>query len=379
MNIILHDLDAHLSFAPLTLTRPVGNLRMGIFTNDERWKNYCPTADISFKSEEYLEGKFPCKLQSDNLWVNAAVIPTKEIAQQVQDLKSGQSLYLNNEFVAYRGSEYVGGSRIDREVENLIVVKQRWDLFGMNEQVLRIDFDWVKSNRNGIQLDTSNQLIGSSDQLFIEEGARIQGAMLNTITGPIYVGNHAEIMEGSIVRGGLALCEHALLKLGSKVYGATTIGPFCKVGGEVSNVVFYAYSNKGHDGFLGNSVIGEWCNLGADTNTSNLKNNYGYVSTYDYRTGEFEKTDVQFMGLMMGDHSKSGINTMFNTASVVGVSSTIFGAGFPPKFIPNFSWGGFDNEEFQFELALVAANNMMARRGLQLTKEEVAILTHLLG
>jgi UDP-N-acetylglucosamine diphosphorylase/glucosamine-1-phosphate N-acetyltransferase len=376
MNIILHDLEAHLTFAPLTLTRPVGNLRMGIFTNDERWKNYCSAASVSFKTEDYLSGKFSCESKADNFWVNAAVVPNQALANMVSELNSGEALYVNNQFIAYRGSEYGRGARIDKTLDDLIVLKHRWDIFGLNDKVLKNDFDWVNANKNGIQLDTSNQLIGSADQLFIEEDAIVQGAILNTTTGPIYVGKHAEIMEGSIVRGGLALCEHAALKLGSKVYGATTIGPYCKVGGEVNNVVFYAYSNKGHDGFLGNSVIGEWCNLGADTNTSNLKNNYGFVSTYDYKTQKFEKTDIQFMGLIMGDHSKSGINTMFNTATVVGVSSTIFGAGFPPKFIPNFSWGGFDNELFQFELALVAANNMMSRRGLQLTEEEIAILTH---
>ena len=378
MNIILHDLDAHLKFAPLTLTRPVGNLRMGIFTNDVRWRNYCSAAQVSFKTEDYLSGKFPCEINADNYWVNAAVIPNQALAEMVSSLNSGEALYVNNEFVAFRGSEYGRGARLDKTLEELIVLKHRWDIFGLNDKVLRNDFEWVKANKNSFQLDTSNQLIGSADQLFIEEGAVVQGAILNTTTGPIYVGKDAEIREGSIVRGGLALCEHAVLKLGSKVYGATTIGPYCKVGGEVNNVVFYAYSNKGHDGFLGNSVVGEWCNLGADTNTSNLKNNYGFVSTYDYTKKTIEKTTVQFMGLMMGDHSKSGINTMFNTATIVGVSATVFGAGFPPKYIPNFSWGGFSNEKFQFELALVAANNMMSRRGLQLTNEEVDILTHLL-
>jgi UDP-N-acetylglucosamine diphosphorylase/glucosamine-1-phosphate N-acetyltransferase len=351
---------------------------MGIFTNDERWRNYCSSAQVSFKTEDYLSGKFPCGLNADNYWVNAAVIPNLALAEMVSSLNSGEALYVNNEFVAFRGSEYGRGARLDKTLEELIVLKHRWDIFGLNDKVLRNDFEWVKANKNSFQLDTSNQLIGSADQLFIEKGAVVQGAILNTTTGPIYVGKDAEIMEGSIVRGGLALCEHAVLKLGSKVYGATTIGPYCKVGGEVNNVVFYAYSNKGHDGFLGNSVVGEWCNLGADTNTSNLKNNYGFVSTYDYTKKTIEKTTVQFMGLMMGDHSKSGINTMFNTATIVGVSATVFGAGFPPKYIPNFSWGGFSNEKFQFELALVAANNMMSRRGLQLTNEEVDILTHLL-
>jgi len=379
MNIILHDLDAHLTFAPLTLTRPVGSLRMGIFTNDQRWKNYFHNAEISFKTEEYLSGKFSCSQKEDNFWVNAKVVPHAGLVKFLEGLNSGDSLYVNNEFVAYRGSEFKSGKRVDRKLSDLLVLTSRWDLFGLNHAVLKQDFEWVKANKVGIQLDTSNQLIGSADQLFIEEGARVQGASLNTTSGPIYVGKNAEIMEGSLVRGGLALCDHAVLKLGTKVYGATTIGPYCKVGGEVNNVVFYGYSNKGHDGFVGNSVIGEWCNLGADTNTSNLKNNYGFVSTYDYKTNEFVKTDKQFMGLMMGDHSKSGINTMFNTATNVGVSTTVFGAGFPPKYIPNFAWGGFDTEKFQFELALVAANNMMSRRGLQLSKEEVNILTYLNG
>jgi UDP-N-acetylglucosamine diphosphorylase/glucosamine-1-phosphate N-acetyltransferase len=214
--------------------------------------------------------------------------------------------------------------------------------------------------------------------IFIEEGAIVEAAILNTPSGPIYIGKDAEIMEGSIVRGPLAMCEHSALKLGAKVYGPTTLGPHCKVGGEVNNVVFQAYSNKGHDGFLGNALIGEWCNLGADTNTSNLKNNYGTISTYSYEEkGEIE-TETQFMGVCMGDHSKCGINTMFNTATVVGVSSNIYGAGFPAKFIPSFSWGGADEiVPFRFEKAIEYANNMMHRRGLQLSESEIAILRHI--
>jgi UDP-N-acetylglucosamine diphosphorylase/glucosamine-1-phosphate N-acetyltransferase len=378
MNIILHDLDAHLDFAPLTLTRPVGNLRMGIFTNDERWSNFCQGARVSFKTEDYLSEKFPSVTANDNFWVNASVIPTQEIASYVAELKSGEALYIDNVFVAFRGSEYGRGERIDKSTDNFIHLTKRWNLYQSNDKVLEIDFQWVKRNRKGIQLDTTNQLIGSADNLFIEEGAVVQGAILNTTTGPIYVGKQAEIMEGSLVRGGLALCEHAALKLGTKVYGATTIGPHCKVGGEVNNVIFYGYSNKGHDGFLGNSVVGEWCNLGADTNTSNLKNNYGNVRAYCYRKGAMDETGVQFMGLMMGDHSKSGINTMFNTATVVGVSATVFGAGFPPKFIPNFSWSGFDDVQFDFQRAIEAANNMMCRRELEISPEEKKIFAHLI-
>lgn len=378
MNIILHDLDAHLDFAPLTLTRPIGNLRMGIFTNNERWLNLCPEASLSFKTESYLSEKFPSLTKNDNYWVNAAIIPTPQLVELMNQLQSGESLHINQIFFAYRGIEFAEGTRIDKTLEQFIHVKQRWDLYQLNHEVLELDFNWVKAHRKGIQLDTSNQLIGSADRIFIEVGAKIQGAILNTTTGPIYVGKEAEIMEGSLIRGGLALCEHAALKLGTKVYGATTIGPYCKVGGEINNVIFYAYSNKGHDGFLGNSVIGEWCNLGADTNTSNLKNNYGTIRAFDYRNRQMQETGNQFMGLMMGDHSKSGINTMFNTATVVGVSATVFGAGFPPKFIPNFSWSGFDHVTFDFQKAVEAANNMMLRRGKQITPEEKKIFAHLL-
>jgi UDP-N-acetylglucosamine diphosphorylase/glucosamine-1-phosphate N-acetyltransferase len=232
----------------------------------------------------------------------------------------------------------------------------------------------LTKNRVSQKLSESNRLIGSEDNLFIEEGASIEGAILNTNFGPLYVGKYAEIMEGTVIRGPLALCDHAVLKLSTKVYGATTIGPYCKVGGEVNNVVFQAYSNKGHDGFLGNSVVGEWCNLGADTNTSNLKNNYGNVSVYCYKSSQEIETNTQFMGLTMGDHSKCGINTMFNTGTVVGVSCNIFGGDFPDKYIRSFSWGGKELTAFKFDKAIDYANNMMNRRGLSLSNEEVEIL-----
>ena len=218
-------------------------------------------------------------------------------------------------------------------------------------------------------------MIGDKKDIFLEEGAVVEASILNTNAGPIYIGKHSEIMEGSIVRGPLAMCEYSALKLGAKVYGASTLGPHCKVGGEINNVVFQAFSNKGHDGFLGNSIIGEWCNLGADTNTSNLKNNYGNVSTYSYEENKEVQTNLQFMGLCMGDHSKCGINTMFNTATVVGVSCNVFGADFPSKFIPSFSWGGGNGfESFKFNKAIEYANNMMNRRGIALSHEEIEIL-----
>ena len=259
-----------------------------------------------------------------------------------------------------------------------VMIGERWHIFQLNDIVLKQDFDAYTTNRKSQELSDSNTLIGSKSDLFIEEGASIEGAILNTTTGPIYVGRQSEIMEGSLIRGGLALCENATLKMGSKVYGACSIGPHCKVGGEINNVIFQSYSNKGHDGFLGNSIIGEWCNLGADTNTSNLKNNYSNVKTYSYGSKSEIKTTMQFMGLCMGDYSKSGINTMFNTASVIGVSCNVFGSGFPAKHIPSFSWvNTLELVSFDLDKAITSANNMMTRRSLALNQIDKDIFSHL--
>lgn len=373
MKINISDNGLHLRFAPLSLTRPVGNLRMGIFTNDERWKQFLPEVEIGFETEEYLSKRFP-KIEG-GVMVNAAVIPNEDVVAAVMHLELDTALFLNDVFLA---GESTAAEKIQFLGETPVILKNRWDIYALNHLVLKHDFDLLTAGRKSQKLSETNTLIGSKEMLFIEEGAKVEAAILNTSTGPIYIGENAEIMEGSIVRGPLAMCEESALKLGAKIYGATTLGPHCKVGGEVNNVVFQAYSNKGHDGFLGNALIGEWCNLGADTNTSNLKNNYGLVDTYSYETNGQVKTDVQFMGVCMGDHSKCGINTMFNTGTVTGVSSNIFGAGFPSKFIPSFTWGGAEGSEpFRFEKAVEYANNMMARRGLELSSEEIAILKYI--
>ena len=370
MQINLDDNGLHLRFAPLTLTRPVGNLRMGILTNDERWKAFLPDAEIGFTTEKYLSKKFSSV--ENGIRVNAAIIPNDEIVAAVMHLENNTALYLNELLLAENG---VASSKIQFKGEIPVIIENRWDLYEKNDLVLKADFELITTGRKSQKLSKSNTVIGSSELIFLEEGAKVEASILNTSSGPIYIGKDAEIMEGSIVRGPLAMCEHSALKLGTKIYGATTLGPHCKVGGEVNNSVFQAYSNKGHEGFVGNSLIGEWCNLGADTNTSNLKNNYGNVSTYTYETEKEEKTNVQFMGITMGDHSKCGINTMFNTATVIGVSCNIYGADFPPKFIPSFSWGGSAGfVPFKFEKAVEYANNMMERRGLKLSEEEVEIL-----
>jgi UDP-N-acetylglucosamine diphosphorylase/glucosamine-1-phosphate N-acetyltransferase len=369
MNINLDDCGLHLRFAPLTLTRPVGNLRVGILTNDERWAKFLPEAEIGFITEAYLSKKF--KANTDGIRVNASVIPNEDLVAAVVNLEENTSLFWNELFVASKGD---GVSKVQFMGEEPIVLSQRWHLFQKNGAILEKDFDLITAGRKSQKLSNTNTLIGSSNRLFLEEGAVVEASILNTTTGPIYIGKDAEIMEGSVVRGGLALGEHAALKLSTKVYGPCTLGPHCKVGGEINNVTFQAYSNKGHDGFLGNASIGEWCNLGADTNSSNLKNNYGNVSTYSYEAGAEIKTDTQFMGVCMGDHSKCSINSMFNTATVVGVSCNVFGADFPPKFIPSFSWGGSEGfVKFKLEKAIEYSNNMMNRRGLSLSSEEIEI------
>jgi UDP-N-acetylglucosamine diphosphorylase/glucosamine-1-phosphate N-acetyltransferase len=374
MNIVLSDDVKHLRFAPLSLTRPIGNLRVGILTNDERWKAFLPDSSIFFESEEYLSYKFPITSKAD-VTVNATVIPNIAFVEAVLALKEGEVLNLGDKWLAKKGLELNSSIEFSGE---LIFLENRWDIFEKNAQILAADFELLTKNRISQKISNTNTIIGDSNLIFLEEGASVEASILNTKTGPIYVGKNAEIMEGSMVRGPLALCESAGLKLGTKVYGATTLGPHCKVGGEVSNVVFQAYSNKGHDGFLGNAVIGEWCNLGADTNSSNLKNNYSKVNAYSYETKTFEKTSLQFMGLIMGDHSKCGINTMFNTATVAGVSANIYGGDFPPKFIPSFSWGGSDGfVPFELEKAIQAAKAMMGRRGVEFTEGDLKIFEFL--
>jgi UDP-N-acetylglucosamine diphosphorylase/glucosamine-1-phosphate N-acetyltransferase len=369
MKINLDDCGLHLRFAPLTLTRPVGNLRIGILTNDERWKRFLPEAEIGFITENYLSGKF--KSLENGIRVNASIIPNEDIVVAVLNLEENTVLYWNDIFIASNGNKV---QKVQFTGQEPVQLSQRWHLYQKNGVVLEQDFDLITAGRKSQKLSNTNTLIGPVNRLFLEEGAIVEASILNTATGAIYVGKDAEIMEGSVVRGGLALNEHAALKLSTKVYGPCTLGPHCKVGGEINNVTFQAYSNKGHDGFLGNASIGEWCNLGADTNSSNLKNNYGNVSTYSYEQNAEIKTDTQFMGVCMGDHSKCSINSMFNTATVVGVSCNIYGADFPPKFIPSFSWGGSDGfVKFKLNKAIEYSNNMMNRRGLSLTPEEIEI------
>ena len=373
MKIILADLKAHLRFAPLSLTRPIGDIRVGMFTNYERWSILLPEYQIGFHTESYLSDEF--EQLEDGVIVNACVIPNEDFVAAVVHLENDCRLVLNDITLAIHGN---GDNAITFTGETPIIVNQRWDLLSVNEAAILHDISLIKESVSFQEIPKSITVIGSKDDIYIEEGASLEACTLNTTEGPIYISNGAEIMEGSCIRGPFVMCENSVVKMGAKIYGATTIGPSCKVGGELSNVIFQGFSNKGHDGFLGNSYIGEWCNLGADTNVSNLKNNYGSVSTYCYEKEEQVKTDRQFLGLFMGDHSKTGINTMFNTGSVVGVSCNLYGAGFFPKNTPSFSWGEPSSlVPFRIEKATEYANRMMERRSEKLSESEENILVHL--
>ena len=372
MNVILFD-NNRVNYYPLSFTRPIAYFRVGIFTIKEKWEQYYKS--VSVKTEDYLSAKFALKVQKDNLWIDARIFPSQALITELNSLRIGEALAKNGTIFAFRNSTFtrdklniIDSNASFNSIENL------WDIFLDNDREINSDFEFL-AKRKSQTLNQSNTLIG--DKIFIEKGAKVSCSILNTENGPIYIGKDAEIMEGSLVRGPFAMLNNSVLKMGSKIYGATTLGPFCKVGGEVSNAVFFGYSSKAHDGFLGNSVIGEWCNLGADTNNSNLKNDYAEVKLWNYETESFKNTGLQFCGLIMGDHTKCGINTMFNTGTVVGVSSNIFGSGFPRNFIPSFSWGGASGFSV-YKLAKVfdVVEKVFARRKLKFDKVEKDILTH---
>jgi UDP-N-acetylglucosamine diphosphorylase/glucosamine-1-phosphate N-acetyltransferase len=313
--------------------------------------------------------------------INASFLPNPTLVEMIQGLKSNQAIFKGDEVIAFFTNDEQEQVDFDTyEIidysEDCLTVQNTWDIFAKNDAALRADFELLTEDRKSQPIPKSVNVI-APENIFIEEGAKLEFVTLNASTGPIYIGKDAEIMEGSVIRGPFALCEGAGVKLASKVYGATTVGPYSKIGGEVNNSVLFAYSNKGHDGFLGNSVLGEWCNIGADSNNSNLKNNYEEVKLWSYETEGFAKTGLQFCGLMMGDHSKCGINTMFNTGTVVGVSANIFGSGFPRNFVPSFSWGGAGGfTTYTTSKAFATAKLVMSRRNVEFDEKEQAILEH---
>lgn len=375
MNIILFDDSSRGQLLPLTYTRPVAGILIGMLTIAEKWQHYFPQAKISFSTEEYLQVKYPKELTSENIWINSSALPNAEFVEEIKKLSNSYAIVDNGKILA-KFSTRLDSTANEKgctfEYDYLEALPQ---IFSWNDKESRKDFLLLTKGKKSDSLNSSNTIIGDAQQIFLEEGAQVNASILNASTGPIYIGKDAEVMEGSMIRGPFFLGEHSQTKMGTKIYGATSIGPHSKVGGELNNVVVFGYSNKAHDGFLGNAVIGEWCNIGADSNNSNLKNNYAEVKLWNYQTNNFKRTGLQFCGLIMADHAKCGINTMFNTGTVVGVASNVFGSGFPRNFIADFSWGGAQGMEvFAMNKVFEVASKVYERRGLTFDQVEKDIL-----
>lgn len=380
MNYILFDGPSRNNLLPFTYTRPVADIRVGILTIREKWELFLGTTTTTI-TEDYLSEKYPMVEMDENIMINASYLPNQELIEMVENLSENQAIFKDEDVIAFFTKDTQDAINLETYeaiefTDEILKIEHTWDIFAKNGDAIQEDFDVLTKDRTSQPIPSSNNVI-DQENIFIEEGAQLEFATLNASSGPIYIGKDAEVMEGSVIRGPFALCEHATVKLGAKIYGPTTVGPHSKVGGEVNNSVLFGYSNKGHDGFLGNSVLGEWCNLGADTNNSNLKNNYAEVRLWDYQTEGFARTGLQFCGLMMGDHSKCGINTMFNTGTVVGVSANIFGSGFPRNFIPSFSWGGSAGfTTYLTKKAFEVAKVVMSRRTIEFTQQDADILEH---
>lgn len=379
MNLVLFDdPSSRINLLPFTFTRPIAKIRVGILTLAEKWEKRLNTP-ASFLTESYLQKKFPVKPSQDNLFIHAAWCPDASAVDRIQGLKQGEVLVHNDTILAWRSAD-MSLPDLKKSTPTVLsgtirLVDQTWKIFQHNAAEIREDFALITAGRKSGGIQDKHTMVYNESNIFVEEGVSIRAAVLNAEDGPIYLGKNSIVQEGALIKGPFALCEGSTVNMGGKMRGDTTVGPHSKVGGEVSNSVIFGYSNKGHDGFLGNSVIGEWCNLGADTNTSNLKNNYENVKLWSYAKGGFTDTGLQFCGLMMGDHSKCGINTMFNTGTVVGVSANIFGDGFPRNFIPSFSWGGASGfTTYQLKKAYETAERAMERRKMKLDDNEKEIL-----
>ena len=377
MTINLFDDGAWNSLRPLTFTRPVADLRLGILTIAEKWSKHLG-ADAGFKTQGYLANKFP--LQADAaLYINGSVCPDHQLIEAILELKIGEMLMQGSIVIAGKfepaleiNPAQLSGNAITYSAE-FIKIGYPEDIFKFNDIELRKDFKLLTAGRTSETLSSTNTLIG--DQIFVEEGASAECSTFNSKNGPIYLGRNAQVWEGSNIRGSFALCDNSQVKMGAKIYGQTTVGPYSRVGGEINNAVIWGYSSKGHEGYLGNSVLGQWCNIGADSNNSNLKNNYAEVRLWDYQKESFRKTGLQFCGLIMADHAKCAINTMFNTGTVAGVSANIFGTGFPRNFIPDFSWGGAHGYEvYTLNKMFETATKVYERRNLPFDEIEKEIL-----
>ena len=384
MNYILFDTSKRINLLPLTFLRPTADIRIGILTIREKWEKYLD-AKTSSLTKEYLSAKFPLVIKADNILINGSVCPSKKLVEKISTLKVKEALVHKGEVIAFKsgtmdGQIFESSLNDCRKIEfadPLIIVENTWDIFAKNGEALIQDFHLLNSGQH-LNKNMTYTFIGSEENIFVHPSASINYAILNATKGPIYIDEGAEIMEGAMIRGPFYLGKHSHVKMGAKIYGPTTIGPYCKIGGELNNVVMFAYSNKGHEGFLGNAVIGEWCNIGADTNNSNLKNTYDNVKIWNYDKRTFVDTKLQFCGLIMGDHSKTGINTMFNTGTVVGIASNVFGSGYQRNFIPSFSWGSPAKMiEHKLERAILTAEQVYRRRDMEFTKIDRSLFTHI--
>lgn len=382
MNLIFFETDQRNCLLPLCYTRPVALLRTGILTIAEKWEKRLQL-QASYKTEVYLKEKFPAKYTTDNMLILSHVCPTNDLVAEILKLDLNQGLKWHGLPIAVRLGEAEAklhpaiGTSVDwiEFGDELDFVRYTWDLNEISAKQFLLDFELLTNGRKSAELSKTNQVLGA-ENVFVEEGVVVEFAIVNALKGPVYLGKYAEVQEGSLIRGPFAMGEHSVLNMGSKVYGPVSLGPHCKVGGEISHSILIGYSNKGHDGFLGHSVLGEWCNLGAGTNVSNLKNSYDKVKVWNYPDNKFIRTGLQFCGLIMGDHSKAGISTMFNTGTVVGVGCNIHGTGFPRQFVPSFSDGGAHGYKVHtLKTVFGTAAQVMARRGTVLTDSEQRILT----
>ena len=380
MNYILFDGPVRNALLPFTFTRPVAEIRVGILTIREKWEKYLGSTTTTI-TEEYLSEKYPIVEMPTNVLINASFLPNEELVHLIEALNENEAVFYGEDVVAFYSTDtqeeidFSSFKHIEYEGD-VLRIENTWDIFSKNGEAIQADFDFITAGRKSQPISDTNRII-NGDNIFLEEGASVEFSILNATDGPIYIGKNAQVWEGAMIRGAFALCESATVKMGGKMYGATTVGPHSKVCGEVSNSVIFGYSSKGHEGYLGNAVLGEWCNIGADSNNSNLKNNYAKVRLWNYATEKFDQTGLQFCGLMMGDHSKTAINTMFNTGTIIGVNCNIYVPGFPRNFIPSFSWGGASGfSSYLPKKAFEVAKVMMARRGVEFDDKEARILEH---
>ena len=370
---------------PLTYTRPVSLIRVGILTISEKWERRL-NLEPGFITQDYLSHKYPGHISADNLVINGSLCPNDKLVEEVEVLKSGQALVQDQNLLAFRGTkaqlqEWIDSPKVElfdtrSYNETATVISKPWEIFIENHHQIELDYQLITRNRQSAPINDSFTRVYNIGNVFLEKGVQIRAAIINAEEGPVYIGKEVIIQEGAVIKGPFGIGEGSNVSMGSRIRGNVSVGPYCKVGGEIINSVVLGYSNKGHDGFLGCSVVGKWCNIGADTNTSNLKNNYEDIKLWNYSAGARQDSGHQFLGLIMGDHSKCGINTMFNTGTVVGVSANIFGTGFPSTFVPSYSWGGIQGfDTFRLEKSFEVAQKVMYRRHMDLNQLEKEILT----